>query len=60
MHVELGLQFLIISSLGEILFCGAEKGMLDANLLNSHQLQNATGEYHESHLYGIPSLGPTP
>lgn len=48
--VELWLQFLVISSLGEIFFRGVAREMLDANVLNSYKFQNVTADGHEPNL----------
>ena len=56
--VELWLQLLVISPLGEILFCGVARGLLAANIVNSHKFQNVTVDHHESNLYGVPKTQP--
>lgn len=62
MLVQLWLQLLVISSLGEMLFCGAAREMLDANTLNSYKPQNVPADCRETNLQGTPrpSLPPRP
>ena len=56
--VQLWLQFLIITSLGEIFFCGVARGLLDANILNSHKFQDVPVDHCEPNLHGVPETQP--
>ena len=56
--VQLWLQFLIITSLGEILFRGAARGLLDANILNSHKFQDVPVDHCEPNLHSVPETQP--